>query len=46
MLRPDRAEVAVRAGEAEVMAWLDTLTEPGAGVATEGDAGPAAGSAK
>lgn len=31
MLRPDRAEVAVRADEAAVMAWLDTLTEPGAG---------------
>jgi hypothetical protein len=30
MLRPDRAEVAVRVGEADVMAWLDTLTEPGA----------------
>ena len=30
MLRPGKAEVAVRVREADVMTWLDTLTEPGA----------------
>ena len=44
MLRPDRAEVAVRASEADVMAWLDTLTEPGA--MPEAAAAPAATPAK
>jgi hypothetical protein len=41
MLRPDRAEVAVRAGEADVMAWLDTLTEPGASAGAEAASAPA-----
>ena len=45
MMRPDKPEVTVRVDDADVMKWLDTLTEPGASDAAGGAAPEAGGGA-